>query len=453
VPAPTKESDVTTATKRSKALIFSVLVALAGLLPLLTTPSTAAADEAPASADPRIVETDSGPVQLCQTMTAELVTVTVLVAATDLSTCADPQTETFETCVLEIATHFGAALTRERIDPCVPPEPPHFDGVPDSIDDRTVNASRGRGSARIDLTGTDSCESPPSHRPDVIAPTQAKVGVGFKFDVNARVQLLVTVGDVPLEKVPKMVQQFALDPGANVPGKQAQTPVDSAAQKKAGDAVKPPEQQQAGVPGISNEALKWVPNSSPSEPGDYPEPKGDGTAVATPVDPLTDQETAERLPCEVAQTACSALGKKLAPAKCEDPQSEALKEHRCDGTLVYTTDERPCEAERVREVDEIDVPDDPLLLDCLAVRRVVEGDDPCHPGGPPSDISYASAVAMMEAECRSLVHTDPGAGGGDDPCAVPAHPERDDRPVAGPTDGGKPPPVLPVGENPPGTRP
>ena len=41
---------------------------------------------------------------------------------------------------------------------------------------------------------------------------------------------------------------------------------------------------------------QWMAEHPASEPGDWVEPTGD-TAVATPVDPLTDQQPVDHLPC------------------------------------------------------------------------------------------------------------------------------------------------------------
>jgi N-acetylmuramoyl-L-alanine amidase len=252
-----------------------------------------------------------------------------------------------------------------------------------------------------------------------------------------------SVGPLSVTKWRQQIGAAIVSEPAYQPGKEKQQEIDAAALEKANAAAAAAAEATRWKP----EDIEWVRQHPGSAKGDWVEPSDD-TAYATPVDPLTDQNPVDHLPCAIARVACAAVGQQLAPALCEHPELQALKDRLCDGTAIYTIDGTACAPEAVSPSDdELAAGVERALLLCLAVAHVVEGENPCDPNRGADRTELTAALTAKETECRSLVYVDPGAGG-EDPCAVT---------LAEPTPGGAPPtPPVPVPEGdqtpPPGGR-
>ena len=355
----------------------------------------------------------------CPPLVLPTVVVTVFVPDNEPGACENPQAETFETCLAMLATHRGQTLTREQAAQCLPAIPEGNDAGTDVIAESGVRTPPNHDQSRIELTDSDACAAPPSGRPGVHAPTFEAFGVTVTFGNGVKVD--ANVGPLSVTTWRQQIGAAIVAPPVYQPGKEKQEATDPAAVERANATL------QAELRWRADQ--EWVRQNPGSAPGDYVEPSGE-TAYATPVDPFTDQNPVDHLPCEIASVACAAVGQQLAPALCEDPGLQALKERLCDGTAIYTIDGTACAPESVSpSEEELAAGAERALLLCLAVAHTVEGENPCDPNGGADRTQLATALTAQEAECRSLVYVDPGAGG-EDPCAVTP---------ADPTQGGVPP--------------
>ena len=425
---------------RMTALFVGLLFSVGALFGFAGT--AFADDDAPAELDPNTASSQQALLKPCPPLVLPTVVVTVFVPDNEPGACESPQAETFETCLAMLATYLGQTLTREQAAQCLPATPEGYDAGTDPIAESGVRTPPNHDQGRIELTDSDACAAPPSGRPGVHAPTFELFGLTVKFGNGVKVD--GNVGPASVTTWRQQLNTVVNTPPAYQPGKEVHEAIDADAANQANAAV-------ADTALEAELRLKadpqWMAEHPASEQGDWVEPTGD-TAVATPVDPLTDQQSVDHLPCEIARVACAAVGQQLAPALCEHPELQALKDRLCDGTAIYTIDGTACAPESVSPSDdELAAGVERALLLCLAVAHVVEGENPCDPNGGADRTQLATAFTERETECRSLVYVDPGAGG-EDPCAVTP---------ADPTPGGAPPtPPVPVPEAdqtpPPGDR-
>jgi hypothetical protein len=435
---------------RMTALFVGLLFSVGALFGFAGT--AFADDDAPAELDPNTASSQQALLKPCPPLVLPTVTVTVFLPDNEPGACENPQAETFETCLALLATYFGQTLTREQAAQCLPAIPEGFDAGTDPIAESGVQTPPNHDEGRIELTDSDACAAPPSGRPGVHAPTIDLFKVKIKFGSGSEVD--VEVGPASLRHLGEQLEELK-KPSEYQPGKVKQQPIDAAAMARAtaaaaAAAAASAEAARQATAAAAAEALRWKPEDiewvrqhPASEKGDWVEPSG-GTATATPVDPLTDQQSVDHLPCEIARVACAAVGQQLAPTLCEHPELQALKDRLCDGTAIYTIDGTACAPEAVSPTDdELAAGVERALLLCLAVAQTVEGENPCDPNGGADRTELVAALTAKETECRSLVYVDPGAGG-EDPCAVT---------LAEPTPGGAPPtppvPVLETDQTPP----
>ena len=312
---------------RMTALFVGLLFSVGALFGFAGT--AFADDDVPAELDPNTASSQQALLKPCPPLVLPTVTVTVFLPDNEPGACENPQAETFETCLALLATYFGQTLTREQAAQCLPAIPEGFDAGTDPIAESGVQTPPNHDEGRIELTGSDACAAPPSGRPGVHAPTIDLFKVKIKFGSGSEVDL--EIGPASLRHLGEQLEELK-KPSEYQPGTVKQQPIDAAAMARAtaaaaaAAAAASAEAARQAAAAAAAEALRWKPEDiewvrqhPASEPGDWVEPSGD-TAYATPVDPLTDQQPVDHLPCEIARVACAAVGQQLAP-RCANTRS------------------------------------------------------------------------------------------------------------------------------------
>ena len=325
---------------RMTALFVGLLFSVGALFGFAGT--AFADDDAPAELDPNTASSQGELLKPCPPLVLPTVVVTVYVPDNEPGACESPQAETFETCLAVLGTYLGQTLTREQAAQCLPATPEGYDAGPDVIAESGVRTPPDHDQGRIELTDSDASAAPPSGRLGVHPPTAEGIGLTIKFGNGVKVDgnvgpFSIATGRPLIASGPHKVNA----PPDYQPGKVTQETADAdavakltaALEKEKADAEEREHEKQVRMKADP----QWMAEHPASAPGDWVEPSGD-TAVATPVDPLTDQQPVDHLPCAIARVASAAVGQRLAPALCEHPELQALKDRLCDGTAIYTID-------------------------------------------------------------------------------------------------------------------